>query len=115
MSLLSIACRSPTASPVEPRRARIGHSAGQDALDADKRLFGLANVAAPVFQTVETTVDPFVVPRISPIAIGLSLRRFQYTQAIFSDKADCCHGRIVLKINSERLAVFGIVRRPRPL
>jgi hypothetical protein len=50
-----------------------------------------------------------------PIAIGLSLRRFQYTQAIFSDKADCCHGRIVLKINSERLAVFGIVRRPRPL
>jgi hypothetical protein len=90
--LLSIACRSPTASPVEPRRARIGHSAGQDALDADKRLFGLANVAAPV-----------------------SLRRFQYTQAIFSDKADCCHGRIVLKINSERLAVFGIVRRPRPL
>ena len=78
MSLLSIACRSPTAvagGAAPQDRAWIGHSAGQlDAFDAGKRLLGLANVVAPILQTVQSAVDPSRRGAdIVAVAIGIEL------------------------------------------
>ena len=109
--MLSITCRSPTASPVEPRR-KTGHSAGQlDALDAGNRLLGLADVVAPIRQTIQSAVDPSRRGAdIVAVAIGIELPPLPiFAGDLQRQRGLRSHGRIVLEIDPERLAVFGIV------
>ena len=93
-------------------RSCIGHSAGQlDALDAGKRLLGLANVVAPVLQTIESAVDPSGRGAdIVAVAVGVELPPLPIFAGDFQRQRRLSgHGRIVLEIDAERSAVFGIV------
>src|SRR5207342_2590665 len=71
-----------------------------------------ANVVAPILQTVQSTIDPSGRgPDIVPVAIGIELAPLpRFAGDLQRQRGLRSQGRIVLEIDTERFAVFGIVR-----
>src|SRR4029079_13026742 len=93
-------------------RAWIGHGAGElDAFDAGERFRGLANIVAALLQTRQSAVDPSRRGAdIVTVAIGIELPPLPiFAGDLQRQRRLSGHGRIVLKIHPQRLAVFGIV------